>query len=739
MNDQLAAAESTFAGPRGDRARSLAVSLAVGPEPASWSGVRLLARSAESATALAATEQLREREMVCQVLGLEGLPRRNRALPMRGSPILTSHLTHNWIPRWPFLTDLAEAVARLLGGCVEEIRVPSLRSVDAESLLTLQALALRSDIPMAKLRIACDEMETADVPDERGIVWSTPSHLLRRLVSSFCGAARRGSSRIEILEGSAPGLPPVVAAREASSPHGEGSPRARLARVREWFHTYGFTSALRDGLALLDQDPRLAPSEMAELYHLVGLAAHNRQFQSTADKKLEHFLWDCFSRAYALETDLERRAALCYRLAVVAGRRLKRRDEGEVWAERGIALAKDLPEPQSSYQSAWCHNIRALFQVQRQEPRQALADTAASLSRLEIPPERQGKPGSDLIARDWDLLATRHILMNYCVTLAALCADRSRGLAWIDRSRDFVTIFPAAEYLDAPTVIDFYHLVGDVRAALALSEKARQQAAEALDFTRHFQLTCEAGGFADRLGDHDRAAALFQEARVVRNQLGRPAFFPSLDLPLAAVLLRGGRLAAAEDLLNAALKEEALSSAHHRSEIWSLLAACAAGRGERESAEERINASIEAALESGTEAALIQSALAAGEVALVLADLPTAQEAFLRAGDLLAPALAEADGALAALGVRLICGLWNADLRTTAELRSWTELTVRQAWRALADPVSWSLLDPWAAAIRACGEHWPAGDPDLRTGLQRIEKARSESALYQSTGGNAPL
>jgi hypothetical protein len=699
----------------------------------------LLALSAESGAALAATELLREREMVCHVLGLEGLPKRDRALPMRGSPCLTSHLSHNWIPRWPFLTDLGEAVARLLGGCVQEIRVPSLRWVDAESLLTLQALSRRSDIPMPKLRIACDEMETTDVADERGIVWSTPSHLLRRLQSSFRGAAHRGCSRIEILEGSAPSLRPVASACEVTSTCGEGSPRARLTRVREWFYTYGFTSALRDGLALLDQDPQLAPSEIAELYHLVGLAAHNRQFQSTADKKLEHFLWDCFSRAYALETDLERRAALCYRLAVVSGRRLKRRDEGEEWAERGIALAKNLPEPQSAYQSAWCRNIRCLFQVQRQAPRQALADTAASIRRLEIPRERQGMSSSHLNARDWDLLATRHILTNYCVTLAALSADRPSGLEWIENCQDFYTIFPAAEYLDALTWVDFYRLVGDVRAALALSERARRQAAEALDFARHFELTCEAGEFADRLGDHDRAAGLFQEARVVRNQLGRPASFPSLDLPLAAVLLRSGRPSAAEDLLNAALEEKALSSAHHRAEIFALLAACAAGRGERESADERINESIEAALESGTETALIQSALAAGEVALVLADLPTAQEAFLRAGDLLAQALAEADGTLAALGVRLICGLWNADMRTTAELRSWTELTVRQAWCALEDPVSWSLLDLWTAAIRACGKNWPAGDSDLQTGLQWIEMARSELALHRSIAGNTPL
>ena len=108
----------------------------------------------------------------------------------------------------------------------------------------------------------------------------------------------------------------------------------------------------------------------------------------------------------------------------------------------------------------------------------------------------------------------------------------------------------------------------------------------------------------------------------------------------------------------------------------------------------------------------------------MLGDLDTARAALERATDLLSRALAEGDSMRAAAGVRLICGLWETGQRG-AELRPWTEMTVRQARQALQEPESWPLLCVWRAVIE--GVLGPATeDRELQEGLRLIDQASRE-------------
>jgi hypothetical protein len=702
------------------------VCLAFSPEPESWSGMRFIAGRAGRDEVLAATEGLRHQVMVREVLGAGGRPERERGLPLPGAPSLASHLSHNWILRSPFLSDLVVTLARLLDGG-GDLAIPDLRGVDSESLLVILALYRRSDLPRPILKLALGGVGMASPADERGIEWGVPSHLLQRFAVSFYGARLRAHSGVEILEGPPAGACPVATGWPATAALAGLSPGERLTRVRWWFFVHGFTSALREALALLAAEVQLAPAERAELLHLAGLAAHNRQFHSTPDQRLEGFLWSCFSAAYALEQNEERRVALCYRLAVVSGRRQKRFATGEEWARRGLALAASLPVDQAIYQRAWCGNLISFLLFKRGEAPQALAEITSRADELE--PLIDGLPDhspEDLATADWDLLTTRHVLANYGVMLSSACGERAAGLAWIEKMRCLFHLFPQTAYVDALTLVRFYRAAGEVRTILELSESSRRAAAAGLDFLRAFELTCIAGDQADRLGMHRQAAEILAEACALRAGLAPLLVLSAVDVPLAAVLVRAGQAAAAEEVLQALPPEieAGAVSTDLRSEVAVLLACCAGLRGDREEARAQIDAAIAAAVESGGETVLVRCALAASEVARMLGDLDTASAALEQATDLLSRALAAGDSTRAGAGVRLICGLWETGQRGT-ELRPWTEMTIRHARQALREPECWPLLRVWRAVIDTVLGR-ATEDRELQEGLRRIDQACRE-------------
>lgn len=111
------------------------------------------------------------------------------------------------------------------------------------------------------------------------------------------------------------------------------------------------------------------------------------------------------------------------------------------------------------------------------------------------------------------------------------------------------------------------------------------------------------------MGEHGRAAKLLQEARALRAGLGPLVSLPALDVPLAAILVRACRPAAAEEVLQALapVGEAGAASADLRAEVAMLLAFCSGLRSDREQAEERVNAAIEVAVASGKETALVDA------------------------------------------------------------------------------------------------------------------------------------
>jgi tetratricopeptide (TPR) repeat protein len=682
-----------------------------------------------------ATEKLRERERVRWILGTPDRPESPGSLEISGTLDLTSHLTHNMNPQRSLIEDLATALASILHG-VDRIIIPRLEDVDFESLKVLKALYRRPKVPKPELWIAGDLTADEETPDERGLLKGYPRHLQQKMCFAF-----RGAGVLETLP--AEGLESASTEATCSAPNEEdrllmvpgGSDLLRLQLARHWFLAYGFTSALTLGLDLLERNPELSPTELAELHHLVGLAAHNRQFGSTSDKRLERFLHILFSKAFELETDPTRQTALCYRLAVVCGRRLGRLEEAGEWVERGLALCSQLPALDAAYQAAWCRNIRSYIHLRRGEKRRALVDTEESFAILApFVNSRRQIPEEALSARDLDILATGQLLADHAVALSVACGDLARGEIWQQKVRELFLTLPAVEYLDVEVLLELCRSSGEVQAALVQCERACGQAAASFDFLRELELTWEAAIFAARLGDYQRAAELLTTAYELRERLGRPAGTAPVEGPLAWALIHARKGQTAEALIIAALADPALVRADARAELLALSAACAVEVGDALGALERINAAIDAAVDSGREGTLVRTALAAGDIALGLGDLALARQAFTQATELLEESLNDPGSAYPAEWARLAAGLWRAGVRETEDLYPWTAAALGRAEQALKAPQVWSLLDFWSEAIRACNLDDEAGGPDLASGWRALKKAQSERLAHVAAG-----
>lgn len=122
----------------------------------------------------------------------------------------------------------------------------------------------------------------------------------------------------------------------------------------------GFQNTLELGLKLIARKPILSSTQKAKVHGLMALAAHNRQF-SAKDKRLHEFLLYHFTQAYQYEVEPGMRSALCYRIAVTYGRRMRQPEVGLEWAEKALSEASSpqLTETEQVYYHNWGINIKA--------------------------------------------------------------------------------------------------------------------------------------------------------------------------------------------------------------------------------------------------------------------------------------------------------------------------------------------------------------------------------------------
>ena len=257
---------------------------------------------------------------------------------------------------------------------------PSLTEVDSETLWLLDKLVQRRPEAFPSAVLGFEPEPSRTEPDERGIVWGPFEIDLASFVFNL--SRLPGARRLAAVAGETPGEG-LAAVAQRIGPDGDsavleafeatpGPPdpelrQAMVELVRRAFAAHAFEAALLWGLRLLGRCPGLTPLDAAEMYNVVGLCAHNRQFHATGNERLAPFLETVFRHGLETETRPAWRSALAYRLAVTLGRRGNRLEEATEAAREAIetAAAEPLPERVSAYLEAWGRNIRSFIQIRQ--------------------------------------------------------------------------------------------------------------------------------------------------------------------------------------------------------------------------------------------------------------------------------------------------------------------------------------------------------------------------------------
>lgn len=494
---------------------------------------------------------------------------------------VTSHLTHNFIVQAPLFDAWAALLDDLLAQAGRQARVvllvPDLAATGWEDAALLRALYRRGAGRLPELRLGFDAA-AAEVRGEDGIVWSMTSwktagvaldlHALQAEPPLWLRDDDAGDTAPAGDEQPAPtwvdpdDLEAQARAALQASPARPSRPVARLVygALDAAFSAFAFTSVLEVGLELLRRDAPLEPLERADVHAWVALAAHDRQFVSDGNDALAMLIERHVEAALASETRPERRAALCYRLAVVHGRRRRDAQPALAVTERALDACRDprLLPLEAAYQEAWARNIRALALVHARRLDEARAETTRGFELIDAAVADLPDPrGRAVTPFERDLRASHSLLaFNTRTLLEWLGADASQSAAWLAVSQAAVRALPGMERFEALHWADHHRRAGRPDLARDLARRGARAARDAGDALRAYQHGLLAAEISALLGDAGDACAQADELHDLRARCGLPRL-AGLDALVGLACARASRTEEAQRRLTSALDASA--------------------------------------------------------------------------------------------------------------------------------------------------------------------------------------
>jgi len=647
----------------GERAAQSGRALLIHPTdsvPVSWGGIRQLLAQARELLGQAAVEEVLDRHRVAASVVLHALEERldedeqaaRRCLLAR--PHL--HLSHTFLIQVPLGDAWADLLVDLLAGRGITLLVSDLHGLDRMSLSVLKNFYLRAGRSAPDLVLGFDPGEEEPQPDAEGLIWRLPRLIVQKTVFGFQSLADVDATDVgDVAGGEASafeGVPSgttgwelldqdpeveVWAELEANPSATPPELARRVASAQEAaFAAFDFTAALRLGLALLKRNSELAPAEKARVHGLIGLSAHNRQFQTQGNLRLAGFLARHFTAAYEAEARPLVRLAHLYRLAVTFGRRHKELNTALEWADRAVeAVAEaELSEDEKRHQEAWARNIRPYILMQLGRVQEAIDDGEAAFRLLEATTERL--LGEKDTYRDvWrrELVLSQALIASNLASLGILRRDSEQIERWRRAARVVHQEFPELDRFEASNWVEFYIDLARPDLALIHALAGIDSARAYADGFLELRFTMAAAQLAYWLGRIDQSVELFQRARQLRHRFGATDEFEAVELPAARAELRYGRCERAQLLLEAVLDTEEQATPD-RAEAHALLGLIAAERGAADEAESSVNRGIEDAVETGNQVALLRVALLAAATSHRLGRREEAIQAYRQALDI---------------------------------------------------------------------------------------------------------
>lgn len=573
-----------------------------------------------------------------------------RSTDLRAGPLLSkelqarldSHLSHNWAIQRLLLKPVAEDLAQLLMGRNITLAIRDLRHLDWETTAVLKLVFQTHPETDLDLFVGYT-YGNADEYDSQGINWSMRSDYLVRSVLSL-----QSLECVQTLEGSLPRINRVLPDRprdlyglsisedlifelEGGRLVATNSNKRRVVEaIRFWFQRFGFASALRLGVSLLAYSPRLEPEQAADVFGIIALAAHNRQFRSAGNATLARFIEQNLHQALQFEGRPAIRCATLYRLAVTLGRRLGELQEARSFADRAVAEARsgNLAPSESVLQESWGRNIRAYVLTRLRMRREAIEDLELALACLnDLDP---ADAGGASIHRE--LVATKALLASNLSGLMRSFKNPSLSWLWRKRAQEFESGYPGVARYEARAWVDLCRTHHRPRVGIRHALRGLQDARLELDGMWEFRYQLEAADLSYRAGFLRLTRRFLERALRLRKKFKGADFLTVPDLAYANAYGRSGHYDRSKEIFLE--RVPVVDSLDQRAEIYGQLAVCASRVGEGDDAKQFLQRAAELAQESGERDTLLRTAVAAGASFQLLGRVRDARRAFEDASDI---------------------------------------------------------------------------------------------------------
>ncbi|MBL4670869.1 MAG: hypothetical protein JKX81_01315 [Arenicella sp.] len=536
----------------------------------------------------------------------------------------SSHLSHNWYIHRPLFEAWAKILYRVLtlpGVEGQPLIVPYSGDMVGPVKTILKTINRLYPDCKSDFTIVIGVESDVEPPrhDENGINWNLSSANPR-----FAGGLLQVADVVENLpEGSnelvhlyrpsrADSLQPFsecIAYRALENSKSLDSAQvSQLIQAMELsYQGLGFQNTLELGLKLIAGKPVLGSTQKAKVHGLMALAAHNRQFSAT-DKRLHEFLLYHFTQAYQYEVEPSMRSALCYRIAVTYGRRMKQAEVGLEWAEKALSEASSpqLTITEQVYYHNWGINIKAylLMRTRQLELAYQVGESVFNTVHQHFH-ELLEKPITEQNANNklWqrEFFATMQVLRRNMFALCYYTAKLPQFRYWLDKMEE--TTPPGPELRRATYVewAEYYSALlqhDKVLEAVATGLRYLKQEPETelfLDYSKH-------GASANfRVGNLSASHDHVEKYRKALDNIGMPWFFEFDLVKYAPVYLRSeikSSLKRVIELSKDAIKADKDDKAKCV-EYLLLQGQAFARQQDREAAEKAINEAIEVVVALG--------------------------------------------------------------------------------------------------------------------------------------------
>ncbi len=387
-----------------------------------------------------------------------------------------------------------------------------------------------------------------------------------------------------------------------------------LEGIQRCFRLYDFTNALilsMRSLAVLE--PLTDGRELAALYHIIALSAHNRHFFSQGNVALADFINHALQKALFYETDPATRVAILYRLIVTLGRRKNDQELAYSYLDQAHRILNEKTFKHKEVLTAWINNIHSFLLMKQGEIKEAIAIHEAGfylLDHLHMPEQA---------ALQIEIAFTKAVLAENLSTLNSLSGNFKQMKRWYAIESRLAGQWPSLHAVPSAEWQSFHYQNLELSKALKRTEQGLVKARNSFHYVLEYYFTVSAADIHYRLGNAAEALLYFRKALVFQSQVGYEyASLHALYICLVKTEIRLNRIEEALEDIATISTAAGVGTEREQIEIYLVTAYCHSCSGAEESAEEAINAAIDLAVAGGDCGTLVKVMLWAGKVCLKL-------------------------------------------------------------------------------------------------------------------------